>query len=62
MHGIARKAFLIAGVAAMASVAARAQSLDPSGPDPLGDFLDKALKTTLRRSTLPAPALNVSRP
>ena len=58
MHRIARKAFLIAGVAAMASVAARAQSLDATGPDPLGDLLDKALKTTPLDT--PAPPHNVS--
>ncbi|HEY3947583.1 lytic transglycosylase domain-containing protein [Phenylobacterium sp.] len=40
MHKIARKAFLIAGVAAMASVAARAQSLDP-----LGDLLESVTHT-----------------
>jgi len=60
MHRIARKAFLIAGVAAMASFAARAQSLDPSGPDPLGDLLDRALKSTPLDT--PAPAHNVSHP
>ncbi|MGZ6039129.1 MAG: hypothetical protein ACXWKR_10695, partial [Phenylobacterium sp.] len=60
MHKIARKAFLIAGVAAMASVAARAQSLDAGAPDPLGDLLDKALKTTPLDT--PAPPHNVSHP
>lgn len=46
MHKIARKAFLIAGVAALASVAARAQSVDPQGPgpDPLGDLLESVLR------------------
>jgi soluble lytic murein transglycosylase len=34
LHSLARKAFLVAGIAAMASVAARAQPLDP-----LGDIL-----------------------
>ncbi len=55
MHKIARKAFLIAGVAAMASVAARAQSLDP-----VGDLLNGALKSTPLDT--PAPAHNVSHP
>jgi soluble lytic murein transglycosylase len=45
VHKIARKAVLIAGVAAMASVAARAQSQDtPAGGDPLGDLLSSVLK------------------
>jgi soluble lytic murein transglycosylase len=39
LHKIARKAFLIAGVAAMASVAARAQPVDP-----LGDLLESVDK------------------
>ncbi|MBS0334483.1 MAG: lytic transglycosylase domain-containing protein, partial [Proteobacteria bacterium] len=43
MHKIARKAVLIAGVAAMASVAARAQSLDSQAGDPLGDLLESVL-------------------
>jgi soluble lytic murein transglycosylase len=37
LHSLARKAFLVAGIAAMASVAARAQPLDP-----LGDILARA--------------------
>ena len=41
MHKIARKVFLIAGVAMMASVAARAQPADP-----LGDLLESVTKST----------------
>jgi soluble lytic murein transglycosylase len=41
LHSIARKAFLIAGVAALASVAARAQPADP-----LGDLLESVSKST----------------
>jgi len=37
LHSLARKAFLVAGIAAMASVAARAQPVDP-----LGDILARA--------------------
>jgi len=37
LHSLARKAFLIAGIAVMASVAARAQPVDP-----VGDILDAA--------------------
>ena len=60
MHRIARKAFLIAGVAAMASVAARAQSVDPSAGDPLGDLLQSAMKSTPLDT--PAAPHNVSHP
>jgi soluble lytic murein transglycosylase len=55
MHKIARKAFLIAGVAAMASVAARAQPIDP-----LGDLLETVSKTAPLDT--PAPPHNVSHP
>jgi soluble lytic murein transglycosylase len=55
LHQIARKAFLIAGVVAMASAAARAQSLDP-----VGDLLASALKTTPLDT--PAPPHAASHP
>src|ERR1700760_87403 len=59
MHKIARKALLIAGVVAMASVGAHAQSVGSAG-DPLGDLLDNALKGAPLDT--PAPAHNVSHP
>jgi soluble lytic murein transglycosylase len=59
MHKIARKAFLIAGVVAMASVAARAQPGGSAG-DPLGELLDSALKAAPLDT--PAPAHNVAHP
>lgn len=55
MHKIARKAFLIAGVAAMASVAARAQPVDP-----LGDLLESVGKSAPLDT--PAPPHNASHP
>lgn len=55
MHKIARQAFLIAGVVAMASVAARAQPADP-----LGDLLESVSKSTPLDT--PAPLHNASHP
>jgi soluble lytic murein transglycosylase len=55
LHKIAHKAFLIAGVAMMASVAARAQPADP-----LGDLLDSVTKSTPLDT--PAPSHPVSHP
>jgi peptidoglycan lytic transglycosylase len=51
LHKIARKAFLIAGVAAMASVAARAQPVDP-----LGDLLESVSKPTVMGDAALQPA------
>ncbi|WP_372785373.1 transglycosylase SLT domain-containing protein [Phenylobacterium sp.] len=53
MNSIARKAFLIAGVAMMASVAARAQPVDP-----LGDLLESVSKSTPLDTPAPAHALS----
>ena len=53
MHKFARKAFLIAGVAAMASVAARAQPADP-----LGDLLASVNKSTPLDTPAPAHPLS----
>ena len=53
MHKIAHKAFLIAGVAVMASVAARAQTADP-----LGDLLASVTKTTPLDTPAPSHALS----
>jgi soluble lytic murein transglycosylase len=53
LHKIARKAFLIAGVAAMASVAARAQTTDP-----VGDLLSSLTKSTPLDTPAPAHALS----
>ena len=55
MHTIARKAVLIAGVAAMAAGLARAQPLDA-----IGDLLDQAGKSTPLDT--PAPAHAISHP
>ena len=57
MHKIARKAFLVAGVAMMASVAARAQPADPSA-DPLGDLLSAVTKSAPLDTPAPAHALS----
>jgi soluble lytic murein transglycosylase len=53
LHKVARKAFLIAGVAVMASVAARAQPADP-----LGDLIASASKSTPLDIPAPAHALS----
>ena len=53
LHKIARKAFLIAGVAVMASVAARAQTADP-----LGDLIASVNKSTPLDTPAPAHALS----
>jgi len=53
LHKIARKAFLIAGVAVMASVAARAQPVDP-----VGDLLESLAKTTPLDTPAPAHAVS----
>ncbi|HEX2815440.1 MAG TPA: hypothetical protein VHN39_03540, partial [Phenylobacterium sp.] len=53
MHKIARKAFLIAGVAVMASVAARAQPADP-----LGDLIASASKSTPLDTPAPSHTLS----
>ncbi len=52
LHQIARKIVLIAGVAAMASAAARAQPTDP-----LGDLLDRVNKSTPLDTPAPAHAI-----
>ncbi len=52
LHKIARKVVLIAGVAAMASVTARAQP-----PDPLGDLLERLNKSTPLDTPAPAHAI-----
>jgi soluble lytic murein transglycosylase len=57
LHQIARKALLVAGVAMMASVAARAQT---QTADPLGDLLESVSKQTPLDT--PAPAHNASHP
>ena len=54
MNSIARKAFLIAGVAVMASAAARAQP----ATDPLGDLLDSVSKSSPLDTPAPAHALS----
>jgi len=54
LNSIARKAFLIAGVAVMASVAARAQP----AADPLGDLLDSVSKSSPLDTPAPAHALS----
>ncbi|WP_299544463.1 lytic transglycosylase domain-containing protein [Phenylobacterium sp.] len=53
MHSIARKAFLIAGVAVMASVAARAQPADP-----LGDLLASVTKSAPLDTPAPPHAIS----
>ncbi|HEY8002930.1 MAG TPA: lytic transglycosylase domain-containing protein [Phenylobacterium sp.] len=53
MHSIARKAFLIAGVAVMASAAARAQPADP-----LGDLLASVTKSAPLDTPAPAHAIS----
>jgi soluble lytic murein transglycosylase len=53
LHSIARKAVLIAGVAALASVAARAQPLDP-----LGDLLESVSKSSPLDTPAPPHALS----
>jgi soluble lytic murein transglycosylase len=55
LHSIARKAVLIAGVAAMAAATARAQSSDP-----IGDLLNSMNKSTPLDT--PAPAHNIAHP
>jgi len=54
LNSIARKAFLIAGVAVMASAAARAQP----ATDPLGDLLDSVSKSSPLDTPAPAHALS----
>ncbi|MDB5426587.1 MAG: transglycosylase [Phenylobacterium sp.] len=53
MHSIARKAFLIAGVAVLASVAARAQPADP-----LGDLLESVTKSAPLDTPAPPHAIS----
>jgi len=53
LHSIARKAFLVAGVAVMAAAAARAQPVDP-----LGDLIDSVTKEAPLDSPVPAHAIS----
>ena len=52
-----RKFLLVAGVATLASFGARAQPIDPQGPDPLGELVDKMVQSAPDEPPPPAHAI-----